>query len=106
MEERWRRLRERIAVQDRSGVRDLVEAAFAEPRLRVLSPGMSVCWFRFSRRAAPPVRFDGLPLVRALGDDRYEVRSSDGRLSEATGVAEAISLVVAALPADPSDAAP
>ncbi|WP_407839898.1 hypothetical protein ACE1OC_31875 [Streptomyces sp. DSM 116496] len=41
---------------------------------------------------------------RRLRED--EVRTSDGRLSEAAGVAEAISLVVAALPADASDAAP
>ncbi|MFE2129631.1 DUF6193 family natural product biosynthesis protein [Streptomyces amritsarensis] len=34
-------------------VRELVEAAFAEPRLRALSPGASVYWLRFSRRAAP-----------------------------------------------------
>ncbi|GGS34899.1 hypothetical protein Snoj_00360 [Streptomyces nojiriensis] len=99
VEARWQRLRERIGVQDLSGIRELVEAAFAEPRLRVLSPGTSAYWLRFSRRATPPICFD-LPLVRPLGNDHYEVRTSDGGLQEAAGAREAISLVVAALPAD------
>ncbi|CAM5310232.1 hypothetical protein SAVIM338S_00592 [Streptomyces avidinii] len=111
--ERWRRLRERLATpppahlrervapwQGRTaGMLELVEAAFAEPRLRALSPGTSVCWLRFSRRATPPLCFD-LPLVRALGDDRFEVRTPDGRLRGAAGTAEAVAMVVGGLPAD------
>ncbi|MFI6005769.1 DUF6193 family natural product biosynthesis protein [Streptomyces sp. NPDC051366] len=62
----------------------LVEAASAEPRLRVLSPGTSVCWLRFSCRATPPICFD-LPLVRALGNGHYEVRTADGRRPAAGG---------------------
>ncbi|MER7732546.1 DUF6193 family natural product biosynthesis protein [Streptomyces erythrochromogenes] len=99
IEERWLRLRERLGVRDRSHLRALAEAAFVEPRLRALSPGTGVYWLRFSRRAAPPV-FDGLPLARARGDGRYEVRTADGRLQEAASTAEAVSLLVAALPAD------
>ncbi|MFI8259699.1 DUF6193 family natural product biosynthesis protein [Streptomyces sp. NPDC085665] len=99
VEERWRRLHERLGIRDASLVRELVEAARAEPRLRVLSPGMSVCWLRFSRRTTPPICGD-LPLVRALGNGRYQVRTCDGRLQEARGVAEAVALVVAELPAD------
>ncbi|MFJ8014295.1 DUF6193 family natural product biosynthesis protein [Streptomyces sp. NPDC096339] len=99
IEERWFRLRRRLGVRDRSRLRELVEAAFAEPRLRALSPGTSVYWLRFSRRATPPVLGD-LPLVRALQDGRYEVRMPDGRLREAASTAEAVSLVVAALPTD------
>ncbi|OLZ69093.1 hypothetical protein AVW11_10855 [Streptomyces amritsarensis] len=97
--ERWLRLRQRLGVRDRSNLRELVEAAFAEPRLRALSPGTSVYWLRFSRRAAPPI-FGDLPLARALRDGRYEVRTSDGRLQEAASTAAAVSLLVAALPAD------
>ncbi|MFF9050721.1 DUF6193 family natural product biosynthesis protein [Streptomyces erythrochromogenes] len=97
--ERWLRLRERLGVWDRSHLRELVEAAFVEPRLRALSPGTSIHWLRFSHRAAPPV-FGGLPLARALGDGRYEVRTADGRLQEAANTAEAVSLLVASLPAD------
>ncbi|WP_327308758.1 DUF6193 family natural product biosynthesis protein [Streptomyces sp. NBC_01298] len=99
VEERWRRLRARLAVRDASGIGELVEAAFAEPRLRVLSPGTSLCWLRFGGRATAPIGFD-LPLVRALRNGRYEVRTPDGRLWEATGTAEAVAMVVAALPTD------
>ncbi|MFE2547196.1 DUF6193 family natural product biosynthesis protein [Streptomyces sp. NPDC059355] len=99
VEERWRRLHERLGVRDASRIRELVEAARAEPRLRVLSPGMTLCWLRFSRRATPPICFD-LPLVRALGNGRYEVRTCDGRLQEGPGTAEAVALVVAELPTD------
>ncbi|MFF3212782.1 DUF6193 family natural product biosynthesis protein [Streptomyces sp. NPDC002886] len=41
-----------------------------------------------------------LPMVRALRNGRYEVRTPDGRLWEATGTAEAVAMVVAALPTD------
>lgn len=99
VEERWRRLRERTAIRDPSRLRELVEAAFADPQLRVLSPGTSAYWLRFSHWATPPC-FNGLPLVRALRNSGYEVRTAEGRLLEATDVAEAISLVIAALPAD------
>ncbi|THA80195.1 DUF6193 family natural product biosynthesis protein [Streptomyces sp. A0592] len=99
VEERWLRLQERLGVWDRSSLRELVEAAFVEPRLRALSPGTSVYWLRFSHRAAPPV-FGGLPLARTLRDGRYEVRTADGRLQEAANAAEAVSLLVSALPAD------
>ncbi|MFI5671248.1 DUF6193 family natural product biosynthesis protein [Streptomyces sp. NPDC051704] len=99
VEERWRRLHERLGIRDASRVRELVEAARAEPRLRVLSPGTSACRLRFSRRTTPPICWD-LPLLRALGNDRYQVRTCDGRLQEARGVAEAVALAVAGLPAD------
>ncbi|MFZ3468053.1 DUF6193 family natural product biosynthesis protein [Streptomyces sp. 4.24] len=100
VEERWRRLREQLEVRDASRIRELVEAAFAETRLRALSPGTSVCWLRFSSRPTPPIVFADLPLARALAGGRYEVRTSDGRLREAEGTAEAVALLVAALPAD------
>ncbi|MFE4261379.1 DUF6193 family natural product biosynthesis protein [Streptomyces sp. NPDC056883] len=71
MEERWRGLRERIAVRDRSGIRDLVEAAFAEPRLRVLSPGRprarprrSPSWSPHCRRTRPTPLPDPAPPAR------------------------------------------
>lgn len=92
-------MREPSVVPRRVQVRELVEAAFAEPRLRALSPGMSVYWLRFSPQAAPPV-FGDLPMVRPLGDGRFEVRTSDGRLIEAEGAAGAAALLVRELPAD------
>ena len=53
----------------------------------------------FSRRAAPPIS-DDLPQVWQLEDGRYRVRSDDGRLEEIGTAAQAIALVVDALPDD------
>ena len=80
-------------------LRVLVEAAFDQPALRALSPGRSMYWLTFSRRAAPPLCGD-LPGVMPLGNGRYRVRHADGRLLEADGATEAVAAVLAGLPAD------
>ncbi|WP_432015572.1 DUF6193 family natural product biosynthesis protein [Streptomyces cucumeris] len=96
---RWRRLRETTARTGDSALHMLVEVAFEEPRLRVLSPGRSMRWLTFSRRAAPPICRD-LPGAMPIGGDRYRVRFADGRVREANGAVEAVSLVVDGLPDD------
>ncbi|WP_416874569.1 DUF6193 family natural product biosynthesis protein [Kitasatospora sp. SC0581] len=98
---RWRRLRESATHERRheTGLRELVEAAHAQPRLRALSPGRSMYWLTFSRRAAPPISYD-LPRVAPLGDGRYRVRFDDGRLQDVDGAEAAVAAVVDALPDD------
>ena len=94
---RWRHLRARAAGDPQ--LRGLVEAAHEQPRLRALSPGTSMWWLTFSRRAAPPISGD-LPRVRQLSDGRYQVRFDDSRLDETDSAAQAIAMVVGALPDD------
>ncbi|MFG2621918.1 DUF6193 family natural product biosynthesis protein [Streptomyces sp. NPDC048507] len=95
---RWAELRESAAVFPRPGRHELVEAAFREPELRALCPGLSMDWLRFGRREGPPAG-PGLPMVMPLGDGlRYRVRMPDGALREVTGAAGAVALVVRALP--------
>ncbi len=96
---RWRQLRETAVRSGGTALGELVEAAFAEPRLRVLSPGRAMYWLTFSRRAAPPICRD-LPAVRPLRDGRYQVRFPDRTLREADGVAEAVAMVLGGLPDD------
>jgi hypothetical protein len=96
---RWRHLRERAARDPRLRLQELAEAAHEQPRLRALSPGTSMWWLTFSRRAAPPVSGD-LPRVMQLNDGHYQVRFGDGRLEETDSAAQAIALVVDALPDD------
>ena len=93
----WRRLRACAAGDPQ--LRDLVEAAHEQPRLRALWPGTSMWRLTFSRQAAPGTSAD-LPRVMQLEDGRYQVRFDGGRLEEADTVAQAIALVVGALPDD------
>ncbi|MEU9127575.1 DUF6193 family natural product biosynthesis protein [Kitasatospora sp. NPDC048540] len=79
--------------------RALVEAAFEQPRLRALSPGKSMYWLTFRRRAEPPICRD-LPRTRPLGNGRFEVTFADGRVQEADGAAAAVAVVVDGLPDD------
>lgn len=94
---RWRHLRARAAGDPQ--LRDLVEAAHEQPRLRALSPGTSMCWLTFSRRATPPIS-DDLPRVMQLSDGQYQVLFDAGRLDQTSSAAQAIALVVDALPDD------
>lgn len=96
---RWRQLREVAARTDSTELHELVEAAFEQPRLRVLSPGRSMYWLTFSRRAAPPICHD-LPRAMPIGAGRYRVRFTDGRLAEADGAAETVALILGGLPDD------
>jgi hypothetical protein len=96
---RWRELREHAARDPRLGLQELVEAAYEQPRLRALSPGTSLLWLTFSRRAAPPISGD-LPQVSQLKDGRYQVSFCHGRFEETGSAAQAIALVVDALPDD------
>lgn len=97
--ERWRRLREAAARTQNTALHELVEAVFEQPRLRVLSPGRSMHWVTFSRRAAPPICRD-LPRVMPFGEGRYRVRFVDGRLQEVDSAAEAVAAIVDSLPDD------
>ncbi|MFD8685798.1 DUF6193 family natural product biosynthesis protein [Streptomyces sp. NPDC059651] len=96
---RWRQLREATGRPQDSALHQLVEAAFAQPALRALSPGRSTYWLTFSRRAAPPICHD-LPRVRPLRSGGYLIACADGRQQETNEAAEAVALIVAALPDD------
>jgi len=97
---RWKQLR-----ADRSrrtkGLREFIEAAHAEPRLRALSPGMAMWWMTFSRRAEEPISYE-LPMVRPLGDDRFEVRHRPEGEPQliTTGVAATVAAVLDLLSED------
>ncbi|MFE2274362.1 DUF6193 family natural product biosynthesis protein [Streptomyces lavendulae] len=94
---RWARLRDSVAWGADGELQALVEAAFAEPRLRALSPGTSLNCLRFSRSPVPPLCHD-LPMAMPAGDGRYRVRTPDGRFREAAGTAGAVALLLALLP--------
>ncbi|MFF0387532.1 DUF6193 family natural product biosynthesis protein [Kitasatospora sp. NPDC004615] len=97
---RWKQL---LANRNRrtKGLREFIEAAHAEPRLRALSPGMAMWWVTFSRRAEDPISHD-LPMVRPLGEDRFEVRhrAEDRPPLTTTGVAATVAAVLDLLPED------
>ncbi|MFI8916407.1 DUF6193 family natural product biosynthesis protein [Streptomyces sp. NPDC053513] len=96
---RWRQLREAAARTPDTGLHELVEAAFVQERLRVLSPGRNMHWLTFSRRAAPPICRD-LPQAMPLKNGRYRVRFADGRLQELDSAAEAVTVLIGGLPDD------
>ncbi|MEU8677607.1 DUF6193 family natural product biosynthesis protein [Streptomyces sp. NPDC048560] len=95
---RWRRLRESAARTPGSALHELVESAFAQERLRALSPGRSMYWLTFSRRAAPPICHD-LPRAMPIGNGRYRVFVG-GRLLEVDGAAQAVAAILDGLPDD------
>ncbi|GAA1122144.1 DUF6193 family natural product biosynthesis protein [Kitasatospora arboriphila] len=100
---RWRTIRRHAALDTArerdSGWQDLVEAAFEQPRLRVLSPGRAMYWFTLSRRAAPPICHD-LPRTRPLGNGRFEVTFADHRVQEVDGAATTVAVILDGLPDD------
>ncbi|MEU6339707.1 DUF6193 family natural product biosynthesis protein [Streptomyces sp. NPDC046977] len=99
---RWQMMRESAARRQDADWQDLIESAFEQPRLRVLSPGRSMFWLTFSRRAAPPICRD-LPRTRPLGNGRFEVAFADGRVQEVDGAAATVAMILDGLP---DDAAP
>ncbi|MEU9731364.1 DUF6193 family natural product biosynthesis protein [Streptomyces sp. NPDC048002] len=96
---RWRLMRESTARGQEHARHALVEAAFEQPRLRALSPGRSIYWLTFSRRAAPPICHD-LPKAMPAKDGRYRVHVPGSPARDAATAAEAVAMMVAALPAD------
>jgi hypothetical protein len=100
---RWRMMREYAAMyaarRHETEWQDLVEAAFEQPRLRVLSPGKAMYWLTFSRRAAPPICKD-LPRTRPLGNGRFEVMFADGRVQEVDGATTTVLVILDSLPDD------
>jgi hypothetical protein len=96
---RWRQLREAAGRLQDTALHELVEAAFEQLRLRVLSPGRSMYWLTFSRRASPPICHD-LPRAMPVGNGRYRVRFADGRVQEVDGAAEAVAVILDGLPDD------
>lgn len=83
------------------GVVPLLEAAYAEPRLRQLYPFTSHWNLLFSNRIGYPHDVTA-PLVVPLSDGRFRVhdRRSETVVGEAGTAQEAIELVIAHLPAD------
>ncbi|MFD6422271.1 DUF6193 family natural product biosynthesis protein [Streptomyces sp. NPDC060198] len=95
---RWQSMR-RYRHRHGTDWQDLVEATFAEPRLRALSPGSSVGRLTFSRRVTPPICTD-LPSIRPLGEGRFEVRFAGGRVPRAATATAAVAVALAGLPDD------
>ncbi|MFI1440510.1 DUF6193 family natural product biosynthesis protein [Streptomyces fructofermentans] len=96
---RWRRLREAATRMNDAPFQQMVEAAFEQPRLRVLSPGRSMYCLTFSRRAAPPI-CDDLPRVMPVKHGGYRVWFPDGTLETVDDARQAIALIVDGLPDD------
>jgi hypothetical protein len=96
VEAKWRMLLQESATEAR-----LVEAAYAEPKLRQLFPFTSLRALLFSQCTDYPYTWD-IPLIEPRGDGRYLVMAADRvtSLGETDGAAEAVALVVAHLPAD------
>ncbi|MER6672831.1 DUF6193 family natural product biosynthesis protein [Streptomyces sp. NPDC000983] len=96
---RWRQMRESAVRRQDHVLSDLLEAAYEQPRLRALSPGRSIFWLTFSRRAAPPACHD-LPKVMPTKDGRFRVHVPGRPTEFVDSAAAAIAWVVAALPDD------
>ncbi|MEU4098373.1 DUF6193 family natural product biosynthesis protein [Streptomyces sp. NPDC026673] len=96
---RWQMMRESAARRQDADWQDLIEAAFEQPRLRVLSPGRSMFWLTFSRRAAPPICHD-LPRTRPLGNGRFEVTFANGQVQQVDGAATTVATILNGLPDD------
>ncbi len=77
----------------------MVRAAYAEPRLRVLLPGVSHGILCLSRCTGYPASQD-VPLVYPLAAGGFQVtgRGGEGVLGEVATLAEAFAMVVANLP--------
>jgi len=76
---------------------DFVSAASVEPKLRQLFPFTSLNRFCFSRCTGYPFTHD-IPRVVPLGQGQYKVIGSNGELLGRGNAAQAVTLVVAALP--------
>jgi hypothetical protein len=87
------------------GLRTFIVAAAAEPRLRQLFPFTSLNRFFFSRCTGYPFTRD-TPHVIPLGGAKYEVMSCSGESLGRGDAADAVALVVAALPPDCGPAVP
>ncbi|MFF2077982.1 DUF6193 family natural product biosynthesis protein [Kitasatospora sp. NPDC058162] len=99
VEARWRMMQRGPVPERDADFRDLVRAAFAQPRLRALSPGKSMWWFTLSRLAAQPVTGD-FPRTRPLGRGRFEVTLADRSVRVADGAAAAVAVNLDNLPPD------
>jgi len=99
---KWRLLRESMrAGLPLPAVRDLVEAAYAEPKLRQLYPFTSHRSLHFTTCTGYPFTWV-VPFVDPLQDGRFRVCGPSRRavIGEADSAGEAIALVVRHLPAD------
>ena len=104
-EQRWQEYRDSLG-KSIYGIEAFVAAAMAEPKLRQLFPYVTflnrVC---FSRCTGWPFTCD-TPQVVALSRNQYEVISSHGKSLGRGNAAEAVALVVAALPPNCGPAVP
>ncbi|MBT2234440.1 DUF6193 family natural product biosynthesis protein [Nonomuraea sp. NEAU-A123] len=98
---KWRLLRESVQESPIQGVLPLVEAAYAEPKLRQLYPFTSHWSLHFTTCTGYPFSWDA-PFVDPMGDGRYRVcgPSRGIVIGEADTAEEAIAMVVGGLPAD------
>ncbi|MEU4115505.1 DUF6193 family natural product biosynthesis protein [Kitasatospora sp. NPDC028055] len=96
---RWRMMQRGPLPHRDTELLDLIRAAHAQPRLRALSPGKSMCWFTLSRRAAHPDVGD-FPRTRSLGGGRYELMFPDRSVRVVEGTEAAVAVILANLPQD------
>jgi hypothetical protein len=102
VESEWQHLRKEAAEVDWAEYRALIEAAYAEPRLRQLYPFTSHWSLRFSTRTRPDLSRDVLVCLHAgHGKDYLVTLGYMGQDLGETGTAEeAVSLAVRHLPTD------
>jgi hypothetical protein len=82
------------------GFRELLEAAYAEPKLRQLYPVSSHWTLHFSRSTGDVMLRD-VPFVDPVRGGRYRVNATTGDvIGEADTAQQAVAMVVAALPPD------
>jgi hypothetical protein len=87
----------------RRSQQDLIEAAYAQPALRMLFPFKSYGALNFSRCTRHPYSYD-LPVIDQLADHRFTIfwpphsPYGTGHIADAGTAAEAVAIVVAHLP--------
>ncbi len=93
------------SADERPEMKAFISAAAAEPKLRQLFPFTSLVSFCFSRCTGYPFTRD-IPHVVPLGRDEFEVRSYSDEPLGRGNAAEAVAIVVAALPPNCGPAVP
>lgn len=80
------------------GFKDLLEAAYAEPKLRQLYP-LSSHWTLHFSRSTGYARLRDVPFVDPISGGRYRINATTGDvIGEADTAQQAVAMVVAALP--------
>lgn len=105
VESEWRHLLVEAATEGWPGYRALIDAAYAEPRLRALYPFTSHWTLRFSTSTRPRLSRDPLLCIRPPSRSGTEHVVMDGymdvpELARTPDAAEAVAVAVRHLPAD------